>query len=150
MLTLSPQEIINGAIRREEESLSAYRFAATKVMSPDLKATLEVMAQEELGRIEKLKKLEPGCLEVPHLEGIENTKILDFLEGGESMGISSFQDVLLFAMKQEQLALEAYGHLSRLIDEPRAKGLFEFLALEGLAHKRTVEALYDELVYLEE
>lgn len=148
--TLSTEEIIQGAITQEEESVAAYHFALERVMQPATRALLERLIQEELGQIEKLRDLVHGKLESPCPTGMELKILLHFIKGEEITEIHSFRDALLFSIKKEQAAVEAYSLLSRLIEDPRAKRLFELLAQEELAHKRKVEALHEELVYQED
>ncbi|HHT9119385.1 MAG TPA: ferritin family protein [Candidatus Hypogeohydataceae bacterium YC41] len=147
--TLSLEEIVQAAIKEEEKSVAAYHFVLEKVIQPAARHLFEEIIQDELGQIEGLRNLTLSHKESEFEKGTEEQKILRFLSGKEIMEIHSLQDALLFSIKKEQAAIEAYGALSRLTEDPRAKKLFEILAEEELSHKRKVEALYNKLVYQE-
>ena len=154
MTDLPPiQEIVERAIRFEQESVQLYSNAALVARNGHVKARLEEMAAEERGHVEKLEALrttnirwairrrrrEPGSVPPPKLAGNVAPREL----GPDS----DTQDVLVAAMQREKAAAEFYLAMAKLVDDPLARGLFEMLASEELQHKYNVESTYEKAVY---
>ena len=109
----------------------------------------EIVAKEEAGHTQKLKKLkEKGFSSRDwHHEVVPNLMLSEHLTGGETLEDISFQDLLITAMKREQQAVEFYSRMMGVLREAVAKQLCEGLVHEELKHKLRLETLYDELFY---
>ena len=91
---------------------------------------------------EKIAALKP--------EKVIDLKISDYLveePPGEEM---TFQDLLIFAAKKEQKAVELYSQLGNSTDDANLKKLFDFLVEQEKAHKYKLEVKYEEHVLEED
>jgi len=62
----------------------------------------------------------------------------------------NFQDLLIFAAKKEQSAIELYTKLKNSSDDPDLQQLFDFMAEQEKAHKYKLEVKYEEHVLEED
>ena len=76
--------------------------------------------------------------------------ISEYLTGGDTLENVGLQDVLIFAMKREQQAVEFYSKLMGVVRNEAAKHLCERLVHEELKHKLRLETFYDNFIYGED
>lgn len=136
--------VIQFALEREEEAIKAYKQLLSKATLPGLKEILEELQAEEKKHKELLEELSRKGLPPAEVPLVEDMKISDYvLEGtlGEEM---SFQDVLIFAAKKEQKAVELYRDLAQRVSSWEAKKLFEWLVSQEKAHKLRLESEYEK------
>jgi rubrerythrin len=62
----------------------------------------------------------------------------------------TFQDLLIFAAKKEQEAVDLYSNLEENAEDDELKKLFQFLAQQEKAHKLKLEKEYEEHVLEED
>lgn len=145
------EDILQRAIKFEEDSYNLYTSASRMVESEHTRAWLDELAGYELEHKAKLQGLLAGELEweleKSKAEKIADLQIGDYLVAAPLDERSTFQDVLLVAIKREQAAHDFYASMSDLVTESQVKSLFELLAQEELKHKRKVESYYEEMVY---
>ena len=68
----------------------------------------------------------------------------EYLTGGDTLEGAGLQDVLVFAMKSEQQAVEFYSRTGVMRDKA-AKRLCQRLVHQELKHKLRLEKFYDDL-----
>jgi len=144
------EQILEQAIRFEEQAYDFYVGAIDMVKQPHIKDTLKDLAAEEVKHKEKLQALVEGDTEA--LIGVSRQKVLDlklaeYLVAPSLGEDATFQDVLVVAMHREKSSHEFYSTMATIADDESTKTLFTFLAQEELVHKNKVETLYDEIVY---
>jgi rubrerythrin len=61
-----------------------------------------------------------------------------------------FQDLLIFAAKKEQKAMELYSDLADKSKKKEQKKLFDFLAMQEKSHKLKLETEYEKHVLWED
>ena len=62
----------------------------------------------------------------------------------------TFQDLLIFAAKKEQEAVDLYSNLEENAEDDELKKLFQFLVQQEKAHKLKLEKEYEEHVLEED
>ena len=145
-------ELLDIAIYKEIASQAAYIAGQRKTQDPGAKTLMKELAKEELGHSQRLKKLKEKGLSRQdwHQEKVPNLMISEYLTGGDTLEDASLQEVLVFAMKREQQAVEFYSKMMGAMKEETAKHLCERLVHEELRHKLRLEILYDDLFYGED
>lgn len=146
-------EILQKAIRFEEEAHDFYVGASQMMELPHVKDMLEELATEELKHKEKLEELMAGDVErivaTSRQRQIRDLKIADYLASRPLDKKASFQDVLIVAMQREKSAHDFYSQMKEVAGDASVWELFDFLAQEELVHKNKVETIYDDVVYQE-
>jgi rubrerythrin len=142
-------EILDFAIKQEEEAAAFYRMLAGKAKSGDMKQALEEFAVEEDGHKAVLLNVKESGLPKPSDEKVTDLKIADYLvevSPGEDM---DYIKILILAMKREKAAFTLYTRLASRTDNPELKALLANLAQEEAKHKLRFEMEYDDFVYTE-
>jgi len=83
-------------------------------------------------------------------EKVIDLKISDYLVEEPPSSEMNFQDLLIFAAKKEQKAVELYGRIADSTDDVDLKKLFLFLVEQEKAHKFKLEVKYEEHVLEED
>ena len=150
------KDILKLAISFEEESFAFYDGLRNTIENRAIYKILEDLAKSEVGHKTKLENLletyeKTGDRMFQSLEpkDVEDMKLGDFLLPMKLAPDSSFQDVLIAAMKREGGAHEFYVNMRKLAGTEESKKLFGFLSMEELEHKNIIEKLYDDHVYQE-
>jgi rubrerythrin len=149
MTQMSPKEIIDLAIRREEEAAAFYRKVAGMQNDPQVRDLFLAYAIEEDKHKELLEKLDisvPGQIEV---KKIANLKIGDHLKEVPPHEDMDYKQALILGMQKEKNAYLLYMGLAESTDNPDIQNLFHKLAMEEAKHKLYFEARYDDLVLAE-
>ena len=94
-----------------------------------------------------LSRADVASLRIPK---VADLKISDYLVAEPLQADMSFQDLLIFAAKKEQKAVELYTVLMDLVSSPEQKKLFEFLAMQEKVHKLKLESEYEKRVLQED
>lgn len=139
------KNILERAIQSEEHSYSVYSHLATKVERPEAKKLLEGLAEQELRHKEMLEAFDVGKVESFKTPDVKDQKLTDFMEPTPIDPNATVQDVMLFAIKKEQSAYEFYQRMSEFAPGGDAKGLFDKLAGEEIAHKHSLESIYEDM-----
>lgn len=142
-------ELLDSAIYKEVASQAFYEAGQNKTQDTAARALMQELAKEELGHMQKLKKLKEQGLPAQdwHREKVPNLKISEYLVGADTLEGAGLQDTLISAIKREQQAVEFYSKMTGIMRDEEAKRLCEGLAHEELKHKLRLELLYDDLFY---
>jgi rubrerythrin len=143
-------EIIQFAIKNEEEAIKAYGDMSEKAQIPGLRELLLEFQEEEKKHKRLLQNLTSEKTESLKLKEVEDLKISDYLveePPGEEM---TFQDLLIFAAKKEQKAVELYSSLRDRVGSEELKKLFDFLINQEKSHKLKLEKEYEKHVLEED
>jgi len=145
------EQILEQAIRFEEDAYSFYSDAAGMVERAHIRGSLEELAAEEVKHKERLQALLAGdtarIISVRKQGQIADLKLAEYLVLRPLEPNASLQDVLIVAMHREKSSYEFYSTMAEIAEEESSRTLFGFLAQEELGHKNKVESLYDEVVY---
>jgi rubrerythrin len=143
----NPREVIDFAIKREQEAYDFYMQLADQVRSQDLKDTLYQFAREEQGHKKKLQ----GIIEKTEQYGmtrsmVTDLKVGDYLVDKEPKPNMSYQDILILSMKKEKKSYLLYTELSNRVGEGQLRQIFQNLAREEANHKLRFEKEYDDQI----
>ena len=147
------EDILQKAIRTEEDSYKIYQKALRVVQSESIKELLEELAADEREHRKKLKEmLDPEkrteIIEKSQQEKVIDLKLGDYLTPREVHPNATLQDILTVAIHREKDTHKFYKAMAG-ITEGEIKTLFEFLANEEIKHKQKIEAIYDDVIYQE-
>jgi rubrerythrin len=144
-------EILDYAIKLEQDAVTLYTRLADNAKRPEIKKAFLDFADEERGHEARLKRFKSGetSLKLPGDDKILDLKILDYNVDIKLEPSSSYQDILLFAMRQEKQAFRLYTDLAARTEDPDTKSLFLKLAEEEAKHKLRFEIEYDDNVLTE-
>ena len=135
----SVDEILDFAIKEEQEAADFYMDLAGKMDKSWMKEVFEDFSAEERGHMQKLISVKMGQQLLPAAEKVMNLKIADYLvdvEPSEEMG---YQDALILAMKKEKAAFKIYTDLAAAAKEKDIKELLLSLAQDEARHKLRFE-----------
>ncbi|MFZ5515067.1 MAG: ferritin family protein [Candidatus Zhuqueibacterota bacterium] len=144
--TLTIEQAIKVAIDAEIRAYALYSSTSKKVAGAGTKKILLELAEQELGHRKILENVlagkDYGVLGQKvekHTRGIE-----EFLEASELSKNATSQDVMIFAMKEEEKAFNFYSSLKRHFGGTELESLFDGLAAEERGHKIKLEDEYEE------
>ncbi|MFQ6039078.1 MAG: ferritin family protein [Candidatus Aminicenantales bacterium] len=143
-------DILKFAIRREEEAIEAYGEMSEKAQTPGLKHLLLELQDEEKKHKKLLQNIsEEQVASFPKKEVLD-LKISDFLTEEPITGDMTFQDLLIFAAKKEQHAVELYTRLKEDAQNEELQKIFDFLISQEKTHKLKLEKEYEKQVLQED
>ncbi len=146
-------EILETAKRVEESSYNFYMNAQKIVSLPYLKDQLKELAEMEIDHRKKIEDLiEKGPEVVAKsivIERIQDMKLSDYLMPSHIDSKANYQDILITAMKREDLTHQFYQNLLKGAKNDDLRKILEYLSIEELKHKNKLQFLYDDIVYEE-
>ena len=143
------QQIIDFAIRKEQEAADFYHDLAANVKDKTVAAELQKMAGEEERHRDALMRNPVAFTAERERELIPNLKIADYTVVPSVGPDLSFEDAVNIAMHREKLSLDLYNQLAASADDPSVQTLFRNLAEEESRHKLYFESIWDERVLTE-
>lgn len=138
----SSDEIIDFAIRLEQDAVDFYKDLAKNSLAPGMKQVFEQFAREELAHKSRLMEVREKELYEMESEVIENMQVSDYLVSIRPAHGMNYDDALVLAIKLEQAAFRLYMDLADKAPEEEMKQLFLSLALEESRHKLRFELEY--------
>jgi len=145
----SVDQILDFAIKNEEDAAEFYTNLASKMDKPNMKKIFEEFALEEKGHKAKLSAVKKGKSMVGSEKKIMDLKLGDSLVEIELDANLNYQDALIVAMKAEKAAYKLYNDLASVTDDANLKATLLNLAQEEAKHKLRFEIEYDEYVLTE-
>jgi len=145
----SVDEILDFAIKGEEEAAAFYKEMATRVEKDWMQKAFLTFAKEEEGHKAKLEGIKSGKKLFPSQKTVLDLKIGDYLVDAEVTPGMDYQDALIVAMKKEKAAFKLYSDLAQSTDDPDLRNTLLALAHEEANHKLRFEVEYDEFVLRE-
>lgn len=143
-ITLS--QVLEIAVKEEIKAYNLYNITSIIVKNPSTKTMLLELASEEMNHRKLLeniiqeKKYEILGENIPE----ESMGIADFLVTSELDENVTTQEVMIFAMKEEEKAYNFYTDLGNHFAGTELAKLFSKLALEEKGHKIKLEDEYEE------
>ena len=145
----STEEILDFAIKNEEEAAEFYTDLAAKTDSASMREVFQGFAGEEKQHKAKLLGVKRSGSMAPASAKILDLKIGDYLVDTEPGPNLSYQEILILAMKCEKAAFKLYTDLAAATSDPDLRGLLLSLAQEEAKHKLRFEVEYDEHILTE-
>jgi rubrerythrin len=140
----SVDEILDFAIREEEETARFYTNLASQTGDTRMGQVFKGFAGEELGHKAKLlaikqdKSLAPSAIEITDLD------IADYLPDVKPSPDLDYLQALTVAMKGEKAAFRLYSDLAAKAKDEAVRSILLSLAQEEAKHKLRFEIEYDE------
>jgi len=139
-------DVINFAIKREEDAIQGYGSMIDVAKNPGIGKLLQELQEEERNHKKLLLELTEGKVESYTPTKVINLKISDYLEEDTLEAEMDFQQLLIFAAKKEQNAVELYSDLAKESESEELRKLFEFLVEQEKSHKLKLETEYEKHV----
>lgn len=137
-------EILDFAIKTEENSNHFYTEWARKLADKPIQKVFEELAGEELKHREYILAVKEGKTLTPADEEIADLKISDYMVDAKASIEMDYQDALTLAMHREKMAFKLYSHLADISPNDTMKSTFKILAQEEAKHKLRLEIIYDD------
>jgi rubrerythrin len=143
--TLTMEQALKVAIKAEIDAYNLYMKTKEKVVSSGTKAMLEELAQQEMGHRKILENVVEGGEfqklgdKIPE----QSRGIAEFLTVSDLKKNASPQDVIIFAMGEEEKAFNFYSALKNHFVGTDLEELFDRLAAEERGHKIKLEDEYE-------
>jgi rubrerythrin len=144
----SIDEILDFAIREEEQAHDFYTKLASRSDNPGTRKLFEGFAAEEEGHRAKLVDIKSGKQVFEAREKVVDLKIGDYLVDVKPAANIGYKDALVVAMKKEKAAFRMYTDLAGRV-EGALRETFLALAEEEARHKLRFEIEYDDNVLRE-
>jgi rubrerythrin len=137
-------DILEIAIKREEEAYDFYMDIHGKVDDPSVKDTLEFIAAEEKKHKAFLVRYRDGIFGAQGLRmsDVVDYKIAEYLEEPAIDENTKPEDVYLVASHRERRSYHFYTELANLHAEGEPREILLKMANEELKHKEKMEYLY--------
>ena len=146
----SVDDILDFAIKNEEEAVSFYTDLSKKMKKPAMVQMFKDFAMEEDGHKAKLIDIKSGRLLITSKEKVIDLKISDYMDTNIQIKEDlDYQDALVLAMRKEKQAFKLYSDLASKTDNEHIKKLLLAIAQEEAKHKLRFELEYDEIVLTE-
>jgi rubrerythrin len=139
-------EVINFAIKREEDAIQGYGGLIEVSKTPGISKLLQELQDEERKHKKLLQELTEGKIESYVPTKVIDLKISDYLEEDTLEAEMDFQQLLIFAAKKEEKAVELYSDLAKKAENEELRKLFEFLVEQEKSHKLKLETEYEKHV----
>ncbi len=140
------EDIIQFAIQREEDACRAYGEMSEIAETPGLKELLLELQAEEKKHKELLQGITSEDIGNLETHNVVDLKISDFLTEEPPTPDMSFQDLLIFAAKKEQQAVELYSSMKAAVNSDELKKMFDFFLEQEKEHKLKLEMEYEKYV----
>ena len=137
-------DIIEMAIKREEEAYDFYMDIHSKIIDPGVKDTLEFIAGEEKKHKAFLVNYRDGGFgaKALRMSDVVDYKIAEYLEEPEVNANSKPEDIYLVASHRELRSHLFYTELANMHTEGEPREILLKMASEELKHKEKMEYLY--------
>ncbi len=142
-------EILDFAIKNEEEAAQFYTDLAAKAELAPMRGVFEDFAREERGHKAKLLGVKKSGNAQPATGSVLDLKIGDYLVESKPSADMDYQQALILAMKQEKAAFKLYSDLAAATDDSDLRNLLLSLAQEEAKHKLRFEVEYDDYILTE-
>lgn len=143
------KEVLDFAIKSEEEAVAFYTQQAEKANSEAMRKTFLSLAKEEEGHAKKIKNLDAENIQFTEGRSINDLHISDYLNPVVDHNALDYSEVLVIAINREKRAYLLYSKLAEIFADTELQKLFYFLAKEESKHKNRFEIEYDDYVLRE-
>ncbi len=142
-------DILDIAIKREEEAYEFYMDIHSKVDDANVKSTLEFMAGEEKKHKAFLVSYRDGHFgdKGLRMSDVVDYKIAEYLEEPEISANSKPEEVYLVASHREARSHQFYTELANLHAAGEPREMLLKMANEELKHKEKAEYLYSNTAF---
>lgn len=142
-------DILEMAIKREEDAYDFYMDIISKVVDPGVQNTLTFIAGEEKKHKAFLIDYRDGRFgdKSLRMSDVVDYKIAEYLEEPEIKENSKPEDVYLVASHREARSHQFYTEMANLHAEGKPRDMLLKMANEELKHKEKMEYLYSNTAF---
>jgi rubrerythrin len=145
----SVEEILDYAIKKEEEAARFYADLADRVEQKAMGDVFRDFSKEEQEHKKKLLTVKSGSAAMLSMDRVLDLKIGDYLVDITLSPHLDYKQALIIAMKAEKAAFRLYHNLAATTDDENLRALLLMLAQEEARHKLRFEIEYEDY-YLRE
>ena len=138
------KDVLDFAISGESKAAELYTKMAAMVENIWMRKTLERLVEEEIEHRRKLKAVKVGGAAL-NREDVGDLGIAETLDDVKPHANMDYRELLVFAIKKENVAHNLYMRLAVIFPEPELQDTFLKLAKEEADHKRRFEIEYESL-----
>ena len=142
------EALIAFAIEKEKEAANFYEENSESEMMSGKRQMLKEFAAEERKHQKMLEDyLATGVvdkLDDYRFKWIVDIKRSDYVDAVEYKPGMAYNELLMLAIKREEVALKLYNQLQDKAESDGAKKLFKMLCQEEAKHKLALETMYDD------
>ncbi len=146
MAAHSIQDILNYAIRQENEANAFYLRLAQQVEKSEVRSALKNFALDEFQHKIRLEGIRDGEANFND-EEVGSLGIAPSIPEIKPRVEMSYKELLALAIKNEHKAFTLYSQLAQAARDPAIKELFEHLAQEEARHKIGLEIEFDLIMF---
>ena len=150
MEELKFNKIMDFAILKEKEAVKFYQKLQTIAKFNSQKKELKKFENMEKGHIiilNNIKQKKEKNFKNIHIE--QDLRISNYLVEIKFTESSSYQDIIILAMKREEKAYNLYNDLANNTLNNEIKNLFQKLASEEIKHKLHFEKIYEDEILID-
>jgi len=135
--------VLDFALEREKEAVKFYNDLIKQTKSFEIVETIRSIELMERNHIKIIKKMKNQKIDDMIIRPVNDLKISEYLILPKEKVPDNYQDLLITAMKREELSYKLYLSLAEEVEDPEVQKVFQILASEEARHKLTFENLYD-------
>jgi rubrerythrin len=139
-------EILDFAVEREKEAVQFYRDLQAQAHFAGQKDFLKELESMEMGHIVIIENMRTKHVTEMVIKHVPNLHISEYLVSDVENLDLTYQNILIKAMKREEMSLKLYTEMSKKFPDTELEKLFSKLASEEAGHKLRFEKLYDEWI----
>jgi rubrerythrin len=143
------KEVIDFALEREKEAVQFYEDMQKIVRTKAAVETLKDLAAMERGHINMLMKFKPDDVVNFEPEKVTNLRLSDYMVKTIPTEASTFQDILVIAMKREEAAKNLYQKIAAEATDENVRNMFLKIAEQEAKHKFQLEQFYEDNILTE-
>lgn len=142
-------EILELAVKNEEEAFEFYRKASKKITDPSLKSLFEELADEESGHKSLLLGYIDDSMKTLKFKDSADYKISETLPLPKLSAEMKYTDAIVLAMKKEEEAMDMYNQFAEASTEKAQRDTFLELSKMEKNHKKRLEDIYTDTAFVE-
>jgi rubrerythrin len=142
-------DVIDMAIKREEEAYDFYMDIHNKVQDTNVQDTIEFIADEEKKHKAFLVGYRDGNYgaDTLRMADVVQYRLAEYMEEPDISEDASSQEVYLIAAHRENRSHQFYSELANMHVDGELKTMLEKMANEELKHKEKMEYLYSNTAF---
>lgn len=145
----SMEDILELALEREDAAYRLYCNAAKMSANSAARKIFQELAEQEAAHKRIILSLDRDKIAAYRFTPVPDLGISEYLVDVTYNDSMTYQEILVYAMKNEEKAHRFYREAEQMTDDPELKQLLQMMANEEQKHKFQLESLYEEKVLTE-
>ncbi|MCL4558082.1 MAG: ferritin family protein [Deltaproteobacteria bacterium] len=145
------KNILQFAIERERDAYDFYTKAKEHVKTSNARTFFDQLAKQELAHKQKLESMSISKELLIDLSSLDIASYtLDEQFADDMQFHMEYQQILLLAIKREEMSVRLYKNMRMVVKEPDKQQLFGILMQEEQSHREELQIEYDAYVLTED